>query len=46
MVSAYYTTEKGMATLGYVGNVALESYPPVAGALQTELEARMQKLGL
>ena len=25
---------------------ALESYQPVAGPLQTELEARMQKLGL
>ena len=46
IVGAYFTTDKGIAALGYVGNVALESYPSVSGSLATELDARMRKLGL
>ena len=46
VVGAYYTTDKGMAALGYIGNVALESYPPVSGVLSEELEKRMRMLSL
>lgn len=46
IVGAYYTTPEGFDDIGYIGNVALPSYPPVTGAEKEILDAELRKLGV
>lgn len=46
VVGAYYTTPEGFKDIGYVGNVALASYPPPTEVEIAILEAELGKLGL
>jgi hypothetical protein len=46
VVGAYYTTPEGFKDIGYVGNVPMESYPPVTDEERAILEKRLAALGL
>lgn len=46
VIGAYYTTEAGFADIGYIGNVALSSYPGPSPEVLAALEAAYAKLGL
>lgn len=46
VVGAYYTTAEGFKDMGYVGNVALESYPAPTEREVAILESELRKLGL
>jgi hypothetical protein len=46
VVGAYYTTEAGFRDIGYVGNVALESYPPPTAQEIEILEEQFRQLGI
>jgi hypothetical protein len=45
-VGAYYTSEAGFKDIGYIGNVALASYPGPSAEVKAVLDARLNKLGL
>lgn len=46
LIGAYYTTDVGFKDIGYVGNVALETYPGPSQEIKDILEKELQKLGL
>lgn len=46
VVGAYYTTPAGFKDIGYIGNVALTSYPPVTERERAILDAELRKLGI
>ena len=46
IVGAYYSTEAGWRDIGYLGNVALTAFPPVAPQVEALLEQRLKKLGV
>ena len=46
VIGAYYTTEAGFADIGYVGNVALKSYPAPTAEMQAAMERVFRDLGL
>ena len=46
VVGAYYTTEAGFRDIGYVGNVAMTSYPGPSAEVTRVLDARLKALGL
>jgi hypothetical protein len=46
VVGAYYTTPEGFKDIGYIGNVALASYPPPTKDEIAILEAELDKLGM
>ena len=46
VVGAYYSTEAGWKDIGYVGNVPLTAFPPVAPEVVALLELRLKKLGV
>ena len=45
-IGAYYTTEAGFKDIGYIGNVAMDSYPGPSAEVLAALESAYQKLGL
>jgi hypothetical protein len=45
-IGAYYTTEAGFADIGYIGNVAMASYPGPSDAVKAVLDRELRKLGL
>jgi choline dehydrogenase-like flavoprotein len=45
VVSAYYTTPEGFRDIGYYGNVALSTYPPLTNEESAVLEGALSKLG-
>jgi hypothetical protein len=45
-IGAYYTTEAGFRDIGYIGNVAMASYPGPSDAVKAVLDTRLKKLGL
>jgi hypothetical protein len=45
-VGAYYTTPEGFRDIGYVGNVPLETYPPISDQERALLEKALSALGL
>jgi len=45
-VGGYYTTEVGFSEIGYIGNQALGSFPPVSQETMELLESRMASLGI
>jgi hypothetical protein len=45
-IGAYYTTEAGFKDIGYIGNVAMESYPGPSAEVLAALDAAYIKLGL
>lgn len=45
-LGGYYTTDAGSEDIGYIGNVAMESYPGPSDELKAMLEKRMQAQGL
>ena len=45
-VGIYYCTEVGWRDIGYVGNVPLTAFPPVAPEVAAIIEGRLKKLGL
>jgi hypothetical protein len=46
VVGAYYTTSEGFKDIGYVGNVPLQSYPPVTEKERAILDEELSKLGI
>jgi hypothetical protein len=46
VVGAYYTTPEGFKDIGYVGNVPLESYPPMTDQERAIVEKALSALGL
>jgi hypothetical protein len=46
VVGAYYTTSEGFKDIGYVGNVPLESYPPMTDQERAIVEKALSALGL
>lgn len=46
IIGAYYTTEEGFTDIGYIGNVALETFPGPSQEIKDILEKELQKLGL
>jgi hypothetical protein len=46
VVGAYYTTPEGLKDIGYRGNVAMASYPPITGEELAILEAELRQLGI
>ena len=46
VVGAYYTTPEGFKDIGYIGNVAMASYPPPTKEEFSILEEKLRKLGL
>lgn len=46
VVGGYYTSDAGIQAIGFIGGVALPSYPGVTPEVQAVLEAELQKLGL
>lgn len=46
VVGAYYTTPEGFRDIGYVGNIAMTSYPPPTGQEMALLDEELRKLGL
>jgi hypothetical protein len=46
VVGAYYTTPEGFRDIGYVGNIAMASYPPPTRQEMTFLDEELRKLGL
>ena len=46
VIGAYYTTEAGFKDLGYIGNVALSSYPGPSPEVLAALDRAYEKLGL
>jgi hypothetical protein len=46
VIGAYYTTEAGFKDIGYIGNVALSSYPGPSPEVLAALDAASEKLGL
>jgi len=46
VIGAYYTTEAGFKDIGYIGNVALSSYPGPSPEVLAALEAAYSRLGL
>lgn len=46
VAGAYYTTKEGFKDIGYVGNVALPSYPPVTERERSILDKELRKLGI
>jgi hypothetical protein len=45
-VGAYYTTEIGFKEIGYIGNVALDSYPGPSDEVKAVLDNELKKLGI
>lgn len=45
-IGAYYTTEAGFRDIGYIGNVAMESYPGPSSEVLAALDRAYMKLGL
>jgi hypothetical protein len=45
-IGAYYTTRPGFKDIGYIGNVAMASYPEPSGAVKAHLDRELKKLGL
>ena len=45
-LGGYYTTDAGFEDIGYIGNVAMETYPGPNDELIAMLEERMQKQGI
>ena len=43
---AYFTTDVGFKEIGYIGNVAMASYPGPSPDVKAALDAQLQKLGL
>lgn len=46
IIGAYYSTEAGWRDIGYLGNVALTAFPPVAPQVVALLEQRLKQLGV
>ena len=46
VVGAYYTTPEGFKDIGYIGNVPLESYPPMTDEERALLQKALSALGL
>jgi hypothetical protein len=46
VVGAYYTTPEGFKDIGYIGNVAMVSYPPPTKEEISSLDEALRKLGL
>lgn len=46
VVGGYYTTPEGIMDIGYIGNVALKSYPPMDVDERTILDGELRKLGI
>lgn len=46
VVGAYYTTEAGFADIGYVGNVAIKTFPEPTPEVLAAIERACQQLGL
>lgn len=46
VVGAYYTTPEGFKDIGYIGNVALASYPAPSQEILEILERELKELGL
>ncbi len=45
-IGAYYTTKPGFKDVGYIGNVALATYPGPSDAVKAHLDRELKKLGL
>ena len=45
-IGAYYTTDVGSKAIGYIGNVAMASYPGPSDAVKAVLDRELKKLGL
>jgi hypothetical protein len=45
-IGAYYTTEAGFNDIGYIGNVAMASYPGPSDEVKAVLDRELKKLGL
>nr|WP_302053947.1 gluconate 2-dehydrogenase subunit 3 family protein [Sphingomonas tagetis] len=46
ILGGYYTTEAGFADIGYIGNVALKSFPAPTPEIVAAVERAAQQLGL
>jgi hypothetical protein len=46
VAGAYYTTPEGLKDIGYRGNVALTSYPPITDEELAILEGELRELGI
>ena len=46
ILGGYYTTDAGSEDIGYIGNVAMLTYPGPNEAMKAVLEERMQKQGI
>jgi hypothetical protein len=46
VLGAYYTSSEGFADIGYVGNVALASYPAVTEQERATLNRELRSLGI
>jgi hypothetical protein len=46
VIGAYYTTEAGFQDIGYIGNVALSSYPGPSPEVLAAIDSACAKLGL
>ena len=45
-IGGYYTTKPGFKDIGYIGNVAMKSYPGPSDEVKAVLERELKKLGL
>ncbi len=45
-IGAYYTTKPGFKDIGYIGNVAMKTYPGPSDEVKAVLERELKKLGL
>lgn len=46
IIGGYYTTKPGFKDIGYIGNVAMKSYPGPSDEVKAVLERELKKLGL
>lgn len=45
-IGAYYTTEAGFKDIGYIGNQALDAFPPMSAEVKAHIDRASAKLGL
>lgn len=46
VVGGYYSTPEGAKDIGYIGNVALQSFPPVSEDERAIIDAELRRLGI
>lgn len=46
IIGGYYTTEAGFKDIGYIGNQALEAYPPASDEVRAHIDAACRRMNL